>query len=691
MSKYNKGKYRIYIAGDEKIQNKVVSIVDDTGEDALGGGQGTMDYSDLENKPTINNVELDGELTSQDLGVYSKPQGGIPESDLSSGVQQALQKHFKGWWPDLATLKAAHTATEGDSAYVKDASPATTWSIYVYDSTASTDNYWADSGTDADTSKVQTFASGEEVNEVHIVNDLTTGGATDVLSAEQGLEIAKNKQAREDLTETTPIVLHEPKNWIDFDSPNIVSGKFITQNGTLGNGSNYTTSGYIPVKQGETYKLAYFNSEGTAIQSVPYFSYGINEYNEDKSLINTIYKATGSQTYTPSSNDVKYMRFSCSVWSRNRLEMYYGSTPTRFSSYFEPYTTGGDYILKDGAVKIKPFKFNGWQNSDEISPTNSVKIDKCFRCRKGFVATAYISGTIEYIRLHVMDWYLDIDQTNLSVSPVTGSTMLVYPHGLQLGQLTTILVDMGNGNNPGSETTIKIFDADGNGFTKTNVDFRWADGYVQLDNNNTNGNLSVKLSAFNKNLNKKIWLFGDSYLSYGDPSKWITKMFGWGYNNLFLDQMGGETAKQSFNDLSILIESGVKPSYIVWCLGMNGGTDSDGQVNSTWLSVTQQLIELCESIGCELILATIPSTPSLSHVKLNEWVRNSDYRYIDFAAAVEDGVGTYPNYWRLWGDDTTTPASGSLLSSDKVHPTQYGAVELAARVLVDFPEITVID
>lgn len=99
---------------------------------------------------------------------YQKPQTGIPESDLSSDVQQALQKHFKGWYNTLAELKAAHTAVEGDSAYVKDASPATTWSIYVYDSTASSDNYWADSGTDADTSNVQTFASGEEVNETYI-------------------------------------------------------------------------------------------------------------------------------------------------------------------------------------------------------------------------------------------------------------------------------------------------------------------------------------------------------------------------------------------------------------------------------------------------------------------------------------------------------------------------------------------
>ena len=191
---------------------------------------------------------------------YQKPSGGIPKTDLASGVQTSLGKAdtavqqvavgttttgnagtnasvtnsgtstapvlnftiprgadgqdgadavnpFKGWWPDLAALKAAHTATAGDSAYVKDASPATTWSIYVYDSTASSDNYWADSGIDADTSNVQTFASGEEVNEVHIINDLNTGGVHDVLSAEQGKKML-TKELQE-LTEREQIVVRD--------------------------------------------------------------------------------------------------------------------------------------------------------------------------------------------------------------------------------------------------------------------------------------------------------------------------------------------------------------------------------------------------------------------------------------------------------------------------------------------------
>lgn len=93
---------------------------------------------------------------------------------------------FKGWFNSLADLKASYTASIGDSAYVKDASPATTWSIYVYDSTASSDNYWADSGIDADTSNVQTFASGQQVNQVHIVAGLNSTSDDDVLAASQG-------------------------------------------------------------------------------------------------------------------------------------------------------------------------------------------------------------------------------------------------------------------------------------------------------------------------------------------------------------------------------------------------------------------------------------------------------------------------------------------------------------------------
>lgn len=88
-----------------------------------GSGEGgASDYLDLDNKPSINNVELTGNktavdlglatpsdipavpvqsvngmtgaivLSASDLGAYVKPAGGIPKTDLSSAVQTSLDK-----------------------------------------------------------------------------------------------------------------------------------------------------------------------------------------------------------------------------------------------------------------------------------------------------------------------------------------------------------------------------------------------------------------------------------------------------------------------------------------------------------------------------------------------------------------------------------------------------------------------
>ena len=36
-------------------------------------GGGSMDYHDLINKPTLNGVPIDGDLTTEDLGILNKP------------------------------------------------------------------------------------------------------------------------------------------------------------------------------------------------------------------------------------------------------------------------------------------------------------------------------------------------------------------------------------------------------------------------------------------------------------------------------------------------------------------------------------------------------------------------------------------------------------------------------------------
>ena len=107
---------------------------------------------------------------------------GIPRGADGANGQDAYNP-FKGWYTSSSALPA--NPVVGDYAYVKGAE--TTDPAAIYECT--TDGTWSDSGKTADTSNVQTFASSQEVNEVHIVNDLITGGADDVLSAEQGKKI----------------------------------------------------------------------------------------------------------------------------------------------------------------------------------------------------------------------------------------------------------------------------------------------------------------------------------------------------------------------------------------------------------------------------------------------------------------------------------------------------------------------
>lgn len=62
----------------------------------LSGVAKSGDYNDLENKPSIPSPVTEQTVTgwgfTKNKGDYSKPQGGIPKSDLNSDVQDSLNK-----------------------------------------------------------------------------------------------------------------------------------------------------------------------------------------------------------------------------------------------------------------------------------------------------------------------------------------------------------------------------------------------------------------------------------------------------------------------------------------------------------------------------------------------------------------------------------------------------------------------
>ncbi|MDO5411934.1 MAG: hypothetical protein Q4G31_00480 [bacterium] len=242
-----------------------------------------------------------------------------------------------------------------------------------------------------------------------------------------------------------------------------------------------------------------------------------------------------------------------------------------------------------------------------------------------------------------------------------------YPHGLSIAdRLQMIFEYLSNG------TVDVTLLSNGDSF-KQNVVFTMSNPAVPYVKSNGLIATDCKLTFICTDIRKKIWCFGDSYFAYS-TARWTYYLKEYGYdNNVLLDGfpgMGSVNARASFAKLLTL----GNPSYAIWFMGMNDGTDTDDTTpNANWVKERDKFITLCETNGIEPIFATIPNVPSINHKGKNKWIRESGYRYIDMCHAV--------------GADVNVNWYGDMLSSDKIHPSESGAKALFAQVLLDLPEV----
>ncbi len=172
------------------------------------------------------------------------------------------------------------------------------------------------------------------------------------------------------------------------------------------------------------------------------------------------------------------------------------------------------------------------------------------------------------------------------------------------------------------------------------------------------------------NILKDIWMFGDSYFGVG-TSRWMHYLLENNDKRVMIDAYGGENSANSLVSLYNALQMG-KPKVIIWCLGMNDGTD-DTTISTKWQSAIEEVESICESSNIKLILATIPSVPNINHELKNEYVRNSGHQYIDFARA----VGASAN--GVWYN--------GMLSDDNVHPSSTGAKTLYYEAIASAPQL----
>ena len=264
-----------------------------------------------------------------------------------------------------------------------------------------------------------------------------------------------------------------------------------------------------------------------------------------------------------------------------------------------------------------------------------------------------------------------IDGTNISYYARSNSTPITVPHNLTIQSNIQVIWEM----TPTASCKITLisdgalFEHEFTGFVRQAVGNLFV---LSVGSALTN----CKLSWTCTDINKKIWMFGDSYFAYSSQ-RWTYYLHEYEYDkNALLDGFPGEGSVNGRVAFSNLLHFGT-PKFAVWCLGMNDGGDSASAPSSDWVTQRDKFLQICENNDVTPIFGTIPTVPSINHEKKNEWIRSSGYRYIDFAKAV--------------GANSSGVWYSGMLSDDNVHPTEQGARALFARVLLDLPEIMVSD
>lgn len=376
--------------------------------------------------------------------------------------------------------------------------------------------------------------------------------------------------------------------------------------------------------------------------------------------------ATGTGSYTVAVDDAKYIAFSI---AHAPVGVSVGTTYKEATEYLPPM-----WILKTF------YKYNQYVHR-EISDRGYVDLPEVATgLKKGFTTTYDYVYSVPTSFAHVYVGYktfggdfdtnyvfmLDITQSTVTVKRRNQSDVTIN-HGLTTGNYVRVKIDVAWGG----AVHFEIF---ANGQTYSNDTFTDIDRmYPFIHTNYNNDTTHTGLTWTCTDFNKKYWFFGDSYFS-SDPTRWM--QYYEYKDNILINGYAGESSYYAYNDLLDIIKYG-NPKYIVWCMGMNDGSDSSESSPSTeWTGYRDLFLALCNKYSIEPIFGTIPTVQSVNNEGKNAWIRNSGYRYIDFAKAV--GADANGNWY-----------DGHISTADYVHPSQRGAIALCSQVYYDFPDASI--
>lgn len=178
-----------------------------------------------------------------------------------------------------------------------------------------------------------------------------------------------------------------------------------------------------------------------------------------------------------------------------------------------------------------------------------------------------------------------------------------------------------------------------------------------------------ELSYYCKDISKPVWFFGDSYMS-----QWNVYAYEYGAKNWLNDSYSGRNSSEAQAVASIKkdIAKGI-PKVIVWALGMNDQEKYSWGLTQ-WKNGYEVVKDICKKNNIELILVTIPNTPTMKNTEKNKIIKESGYRYVDIAALVG-------------GESENSTWYEGMLSEDNVHGSEIGRKAIALKMMTDIPEM----
>lgn len=479
-----------------------------------------------------------------------------------------------------------------------------------------------------------------------------------------------------------------------YNSGTNTSGKYFNTSGTISDNNNYNISDFIPVEPSTTYCISDNTDSSVGSSSACHVLYDTN-----RTKLSVV---TGNNKTITTTSGTAYIRISL-LASKTGIQVEKGSERTSYEQYSD--IGGYPTILQNNSVgfnaldedvkaainSIAPVAFDSFRGHATLQQDGAIYLAQN-HVIKNTLLSAKINGSIEAVSVGVgylpdSNDYRGYQSHWITLTPsevklynyyndgwVLANT---YSHGLTLTNNTIISVDTTIYTSQLS--ILRIFDDLGHVFQQTLPS--WGMGRPFATNDGTS-QLNVDLSFFARDIAHDIWCFGDSYFNFLYDTKWTYHALQAGMTKWLSNNQPGLSPSSGLDDLESLISLGFRPSFLVWCLGMNGPTtetQEGGQyvINSTQKSIIDAVISICQNNNITPVFTTIPTVPTRQKTGYCNYIRSLGTRYIDFAKAV--------------GADSNGNWNAGLISDDGVHTTAAGAKVLFSQVLVDFPEIAIVE